>query len=685
MYTLGAYLLLSVLLSFTIAIIITRFIYPWPWTSGKERKTTKIAKWLFILRVFAIAIIIIVLFNPGIKHTKVSTEKPEIYFIHDQSASIAYLSDSATLKQTDSLIGIEKQELEKNYKINTRYFSDRIYKKSQQNYSGRVTDISRALKQIQDDTDKQLAAAVLITDGNYNRGENPVFAAKNLSFPVYTVRMGDTTPKADIYIQQYYNNKVGYLNEKIPLEVDLRHYNITSDTTITLMVTQDGKELSSKKIIIKEGVNRSEVMFYFIPEKTGLQQFELGVTGKPDLSRKFYMRINKQKQKVLVLYHAVHPDIGTIRRALDKSNRFDTKILQANEFDGKFSDFTLIILHQIPSGVFSEDRWFASITQKKIPYWIILGSKTDYSTFNQGQNALKITGRNGEFDFASGAYNNQFAWFKTDPAFYEYVALWPPLTVPFGQYEVNRGTSLLHQSLHGVVTERPAWLFVDQPYRFSILSGTGIWKWGMYNYKQTGNHFAIDDLIYKTVKFLSLSQPKKRLVIKHNQLYGASQPVEFEAVFYNKNFEPDNSASGKLLLKDSSEQEYRYVFSPLGNQYSADAGIMPAGMYQYTAIFETGDEVFRDTGSFMVDYTNIEKNSMLANQLVLRQVAGPGRFFDISNVNSLADSVENKSPVKSVRKVDVFISDLIDENILLFFIVLFLVVEWVIRKYNGKA
>src|SRR6056297_3370964 len=162
MYTSGAYLLLSVLLSFTIAIIITRFIYPWPWTFGKERKTIKIAKWLFVLRLFAIAIIILVLFNPGIKHTKVSTEKPEIYFIHDQSASIPYLSDSAAIKQTDSLINIEKKELEENYKINTRYFSDKIYKKPQQNYSGKITDISRALKQVQDDTEKQLAAAVLI-------------------------------------------------------------------------------------------------------------------------------------------------------------------------------------------------------------------------------------------------------------------------------------------------------------------------------------------------------------------------------------------------------------------------------------------------------------------------------------------------------------------------------------------
>ncbi len=685
MYISGAYFLLSIILSLSLAIVIARFIYPWPWKTNPKQKSRIILKWLFILRTIAIALMILLLLNPGIQKKNVSTEKPYIFFVHDQSSSIQNLSNPATIKKTDSLIEIEKQKLSVNYKIATRYFSDKIYEKPKSNYSGRVTDISRALKQVQNSTEKQIAATVLITDGNYNRGENPVFTSRNLSFPLYTVRLGDTVPQADIYIHQYFNNKVGYLKEKIPVEIDLRHSNIKTDTTITLSITQAGKYLGENKVAVKEGVSRSEVILYFIPEKTGLQQFKLNVEGKPEFSHKFYMRINEQKQKALLLYHAVHPDIGTIKRALEKSNRFDINPLQAQQFDGDFSDYTLVILHQIPSGLFAEDRWFADVVQKKIPYWLILGQKTDYSTFNQGQKALQIKARNGETDFASGAYNEQFSWFKTNPMFRENVALWPPLTVPFGQYKKTQGVPLLYQSLHGVVTERPGWLFIDQPYRFSILCGTGLWKWGMYNYKQTGNHFAINDLIFKTVKFLSLSQPKKRLVIKHDQLYGASQPIEFEAIYYNKNYEPDNSARGKLFLTDSSGQPFKYVFSPQGDQYIAEAGIMPPGKYQYKAVFEPGEEVFRDTGSFMVDFTNIEKNSMLANQLVLRQISGAGRYFNTSNITVLADSIQNKTPVKSVRKVDVRISDLIDENILLFLIVILLVSEWIIRKYNGKS
>ncbi|MDZ7849120.1 MAG: hypothetical protein U5L96_21695 [Owenweeksia sp.] len=47
---------------------------------------------------------------------------------------------------------------------------------------------------------QNLAGVVMLTDGIYNRGSDPAYAARSLPFPIYSVGFGDTTVPRDLFI-----------------------------------------------------------------------------------------------------------------------------------------------------------------------------------------------------------------------------------------------------------------------------------------------------------------------------------------------------------------------------------------------------------------------------------------------------------------------------------------------------
>ncbi|PLX20415.1 MAG: hypothetical protein C0599_09160 [Salinivirgaceae bacterium] len=680
MYTSGAYFILSIIIALTISFAITYLIYK----RKRSEKNSNLQKWLFGIRWLAVALVILVLFNPSIEITSTSEQKPLLYFLEDNSASIENLTDSSELLYFQKELSDVKKQLNTKYNIKTLYFDGDVYDTVNTKYKGAVTDIGRALNAVLQSKDQTVNDVVLVSDGNYNQGENPIFLSNVLPYRLYAIALGDTVSKLSVYFQNLYNNHIGYTNEQIPVEANIRYEKLPKDTVVNVQVLSGNKVLKASQVKLLKGTRRTNFNTHFNSKAKGIQKFTIRIESINESARSFYIDVKEQKQKVLILYHSVHPDIGLIKRALSQSNRFEPVMIQANEFKQQISDYSLIILHQIPSGQFAEDRWFAEAMTLQIPTWVILGAQTDLSTFNQGQNALQLTNFNGQYDEAGIYFNNSFTWFNTEFTDNFDALSWPPLRVPFATYEFKKGTSLFNQSLMGINSDRPAWLFVDQPYRYAILTGTGIWKWGIYDYRISGNHNRLYDLIYKTVRFLSLNKPKKRLQLHVEPIYESVEPIEIEAVWYNKNYQQDNSLSGNITLKDSANKEYIFAFVPFKNKYKIQAGLLPAGKYIYKASVKSDEEVFSDEGQFVVSEKDLEKNNYNANTDLLRKVAGKEQFIYYKDVKRLVSLLDKGDSQQIIIKTDTKLADLIDEKLLLFIIIVLFAIEWAIRKYNGQ-
>ena len=106
--------------------------------------------------------------------------------------------------------------------MKTFSFGDKVQQGISYDFSEKQTDISELLSQLHDKfNNRNVGALIIATDGIYNKGANPVFQAKNLNYPVYTVALGDSTPQADIILSKIYYNKIAFLGNKFPVQISV--------------------------------------------------------------------------------------------------------------------------------------------------------------------------------------------------------------------------------------------------------------------------------------------------------------------------------------------------------------------------------------------------------------------------------------------------------------------------------
>ena len=74
-----------------------------------------------------------------------------------------------------------------------------------------ATDISSALHTLSlQKEDLNIHAILLVTDGAYNLGQNPVYEAEHLGLPLYSVGIGDSAEQKDVLVGRIATNDLVY-------------------------------------------------------------------------------------------------------------------------------------------------------------------------------------------------------------------------------------------------------------------------------------------------------------------------------------------------------------------------------------------------------------------------------------------------------------------------------------------
>jgi hypothetical protein len=126
-------------------------------------------------------------------------EKPVIIIAQDNSQSIVKTIDSSYYRSEyiDNLKHLIKQ-LSSDYEVVSYTFGQGVTsgdeKKLDPGFDENQSNISEMLQYVGEAYEGcNVGAVILATDGIYNKGLNPIAAARRLSFPIYTIAMGDTT------------------------------------------------------------------------------------------------------------------------------------------------------------------------------------------------------------------------------------------------------------------------------------------------------------------------------------------------------------------------------------------------------------------------------------------------------------------------------------------------------------
>ncbi|HYG49989.1 MAG TPA: hypothetical protein VD905_03755, partial [Flavobacteriales bacterium] len=200
-----------VLVCVVLSIVPAWFLYR---HSFYHKENKRLALTLGILRGIAFFMLAFLLLEPLIRLTQNRVEKPIVVVLADNSLSVASLKDSSqTRKELPGQIKNLSAALGEKFETAAFNFGDGVNDGVEvMKFDEKLTDISQALEEIYTRFyNRNLGAVVLLSDGIYNKGANPLGTLrkfKNVSF--YTVGLGDTVVTKDLILADVLYNKTAF-------------------------------------------------------------------------------------------------------------------------------------------------------------------------------------------------------------------------------------------------------------------------------------------------------------------------------------------------------------------------------------------------------------------------------------------------------------------------------------------
>ena len=169
-------------------------------------------------------------------------------------------------------------------------------------------------------------------------------------------------------------------------------------------------------------------------------------------------------------------------------------------------------------------------------------------------------------------------------------------------------------------------------------------------------------------------------------IYPENESIIMGAELYNDNFEPVNDPDVLINIESSKQKKYPFTFNKTGQFYQLNAGLFPAGDYSFTASTQLGDKKFQKKGSFVIASINIESSKLIANKVLLEQLAlkNNGKYTDIKTINQITQEVLSNKDITAVSYAEKKLTELIQLKWIFFALVLLFTIEWFVRKFYGS-
>jgi hypothetical protein len=652
-----------------------------------------------VMRFLCVSMVAILLMSPFIKIRMSKVQKPAVVILNDVSESVKNSfakGDSAELRKQIEKI---KNQLLANFEVHEFSFSDKIHEKDIGAYSGKATNISAALTEVNDRfLNRNLGAVLLISDGIYNQGENPVYAHQNYPAAIFTVALGDTTLQRDLKIAQVAFNKKVNLNQQIPLKVEVEATNLSGKTAdlkvFEVIDSQTHSLLYNKLINIGSQQNFQSIDILLNAQRPGVIHYKIslsqleGEATYRNNERDVFIEVLENKEKILILYYAPHPDVAALKRAIETNRAFEVKTAGISDFNQPLSEYNLLIAHQIPSQKNKAQAVLTQAIELKKPILFVLGSQTSYNDLKAYQQVVEITASPNKTNEATAQFNPDFSSFTLQKSTIEAISKLPPLSVTFGNFKtLSTANVLMFQTIHSVKTNFPMIAISEQNTgKQAVICGEGLWRWRLYDFLQNKSHQATNELISKLVQLLCVKEDKRPFVVMlPKNIFNENEQVNFDARLLNNNFELVNEPEVEMVLQHNSGQSFTFKFTRNENAYSLNAGNLPIGQYTFSAKTTLGGKNLSASGKFSVVPLQLETSRTRADWELLTQLAAKhnGTMYTLQNMHQSAESIAALPNLKPVI-FDTYLTESAIHLKWIFAILAFLLcAEWFYRKFMG--
>jgi hypothetical protein len=643
-------------------------------------------------RFFSVSLIAFLLLSPLIKKQTEIVQKPLIILAQDNSCSILLSKDSGFYrKEYPNAIREFSDDLHKKFDVAELSFGDRVSNGIKTRFTEKETDISDLFDEVNVRyANRNIGALIVASDGIYNKGSNPYYAADKIRFPIFTVAMGDTNLPRDLILKKIICNKTAFIGDKFPVEIQIEADKCKNEKT-ELQVLKGEDVLYTRALQFPGDKDFQKIEINLEAKAQGLQRFKVRLKPVPgeisvqNNTQEFFVDVTDTRQKIAILYQAPHPDIFAIKHALEGSTRFEVETFKQDAFDQQPSKYDLIVLDQLPStqGFFN----LSPITGSNVSLLYIVGTETNIDAFNALKTGLIITSNKTNFTETFPLINEDFSLFTLDKDLQEVLKDIPPLVSPLGTYQYSPVSDILfNQKIGNVQTKIPLILFVEsQERKTGIIAGENIWKWRLSDYLQKGDHKVFDDLINKIVQYLSVKGDKSFFKVKVRNRFLENENVEFDAEVYNETYELINNDDVNITITDEKNNSYPFVLGKSDKAYYLNAGTFPIGNYTWQAIVKTGKNTYMKKGEFIVTPLNLEFLNSVADHNLLFRIAKAhdGEMFYPRALDDLRKKIMEREDIRPVSYTQKRFIDFSGNAWLFLLILALLSAEWFIRKRSG--
>lgn len=679
----------SVSFSFLILIATVSFFLSFFLYFFNERKHNDISfinkLFLFFFRFISFFLILLFTLNPYIESKVQISEKPTLVIFQDNSMSIPSNKDSLFYK-TDYIELIESfiSKIENRYNIEFLLFGENIRRDSI-SFTDKFSDIGSIFDYSEDVfSNINIGSYILLSDGIYNKGQNPEYLGKILNAPLHIVALGDTNKVKDVFIQSVNNNNIGFPGNELPVEINLKAYNL-KDEKVNLTVKAKNNIVFQKVIEIEEEDFIKSVFFYVKSFKTGLNKFDISVSPTSFKSENntdnnyssFYIDIVDNEKNILMLYDFPHPDVSALKSSIQLDQQYNISVYSNADFKKNIFDYDLVILYQCELNY----DVISKLNKKNIPIWYIIGSESNLSRLNELQKTISFKDGSNEFNDIYASYEESFQKFKLDDNVIEMINSSPPL-LSTENFEIKSDVKvLIGKKNQNNDRKNPIWFFSKNNKDCFFIS-EGIWRWKLNNFLKKSNHDNFNSIIIQIVKNLLINKNKGGLKFNNKPSYEFGESIIINAQFYNENLEFISNNEIEFVLKDDDSNKFNYSFLTIGENYYLNLGELKPGNYQFTISTQYDNRNFIKKGSFVVENSFIENKITLANHELLYNIAlqNNGLFFQLSDFKNIENELLESGYFKPIIHYEYERQPLINSIFPLIFILFFLFAEWFFRK-----
>lgn len=643
----------------------TRKGAPRPWLTALLRSLVWLLVWLLLL-------------SPTLPFRQSETRPQTVVILQDDSRSTGAALESDTVNFRKGLEGFSAA-LGTDVRVLNLAFGNGVRQDTLFRFTDNFTNLSEALEAAVSRSGKrQPAAVILATDGRYNAGPNPIYAALPLTAPVHVLSIGDTTLEKDLRIGRIYAPRTVARGSTFEVRADLLATGLAGHaTTATLSGGNSGGGAFSFTIS-GDRFDRA-ASFTLSAPRAGVYSYTISLPAAPgerntqNNSRRFYVEVVEAKKKILLAAAVPHPDIKALREALSSVESYDLTVQTGPAVNT--AGYDVAILHGLPS---------TTAATSAIPTWYILTPNTSATAFNAAQQTVQIEGTTAmqRFSYALPPAPG-FSFFVPPPGLDALIDRLPPLSLSGnGLRPAADAQSLFRQREAPAL---PLWTLRGGRPPVAVTLGEGLWRWRLSEYRQRKEQRIVDECIRQTVAFLAAGMGDRKFRLEMPKWeWNDGEGVVLNGYLLNAGNQSVNDAEVTVTLTDSAGRARSFKMDRVGSGYRLNAGALLPGSYRFSGKATVDGKTYTDGGSFVVAEIPLELLQTGADYPYLQALAAKfdGTVRPWQQADALLKILQDSDTLKPRIESTETPKPLIDWKWMFVLILVVATAEWLVRRYS---